>query len=178
MRKFLFFLVLLPALAALGHDAYMFSKAPEKGFRISDIGALWDKYHKESHDDWKTKLNDISEVVGDFSISKQEPEAEKIQPSGDSSDYSGSFTQTDKQGKDSHVTPIKEQASVKTSKVQNVVGFILEQKALFVFTGLAVLIYLISALLGWLFREKTSTDKLDRFKKKNKKGEGYKYGRK
>ena len=66
MRKFLFFLLLLPAMAALGHDIYMYQQEPEKGFRLSDLGALWDKYHKESHDQWKTKVQELGKDVNEM----------------------------------------------------------------------------------------------------------------
>ncbi len=181
MRKFLFILILLPAITALGHDAYMFTKAPEKGFRISDIGSLWDRYHKESHDKWKTKLNKFSKSIEDLNISKQKTETPQIkeQSPNDANDYSGSFIQTDKQGNNQVIpAPIKKQAFTKPSKIQKTVGFILEQKALFFFSAIALIIYLINSLLKIIFREKTGMENLRRLHKKEKKGEGYKYGRK
>ena len=38
MRKLLFFILLIPAVAALGHDIYMFTQNQDKGFRLSDTG--------------------------------------------------------------------------------------------------------------------------------------------
>ncbi len=178
MRKILFFLILLPAIVALGHDAYMFSKNPEKGFRISDIGALWDKYHKESHDEWKIKLGKLGEAVNDFNISKQEPEISHVEKQNSANDYSGNFTETYQKGESHYETPDKNQPIVKINKVQNFVGLILEQKALFLFSGLALIIYLINLLMGWIFRERTGMDNLGRLQKKSGKDGGYKYGRK
>ncbi len=66
MRKFLFFLLLLPALASLGLDAYSYYLEPEKDFRLSDLGAIWDKHHKESHDQWKIKVQEIGNSVDEF----------------------------------------------------------------------------------------------------------------
>ncbi len=179
MRKFLFFLILLPAIAALGHDTYMFSKNPEKGFRVSDIGALWDKYHKESHDEWKIKLGKLGEAVNDFNISKESPEEiAQIEKQNSADDYSGNFTETYQKGEIHYEAPTKNQPIVKINKVQKTIGLILEQKALFLFSGLALIIYLINALIGWAFREKTGMDNLGRLQKKERKGGGYKYGRK
>ncbi len=75
MRKFLFFLLLLPAIASVGHDAYMYYQEPDHGFRLSDLGALWDKYHKESHDQWKTNIQELSKNVNEILPDKTIPES-------------------------------------------------------------------------------------------------------
>jgi len=48
-KHFLFFLVLSPLLASLGHDIYMFIENQEKGFMLSAVGFLWTTYHPESY---------------------------------------------------------------------------------------------------------------------------------
>lgn len=58
MSKRLIIILFLPALIALGHDVYLMTQIPEKGFMLADLGWIWDRYHKESHDQWKIWLND------------------------------------------------------------------------------------------------------------------------
>jgi len=49
MRLFLF-IILLPALAAIGHDGYLFyENQPEEGFRLASLGFIWTTYHLESY---------------------------------------------------------------------------------------------------------------------------------
>lgn len=48
-------LLALPALAALGHDAWLYyhltyEEGKELGFQISDLGYLWVNYARETHD--------------------------------------------------------------------------------------------------------------------------------
>ncbi len=49
-KGLLIFVLLIPALAALGYDAYVFYENQEEGFKLSDLGWLWTTYHMESHD--------------------------------------------------------------------------------------------------------------------------------
>lgn len=46
---FFIFLVALPALAALGHDAYLFYLNQDKGFEMAALGFIWTKYHPDSY---------------------------------------------------------------------------------------------------------------------------------
>jgi hypothetical protein len=46
----LMFVVLIPALAALGHDLYLFSLDQSRGFMLSTPGYMWTHYHKESYE--------------------------------------------------------------------------------------------------------------------------------
>ena len=186
MRKFLFFLLLLPALVALGHDVYMYTENQEKGFELSDLGALWDKYHKESHDQWKIKLKEYEGVVGDLVPAEIQNTLPVL--NGAQSDvapaiktgYQEDFTQASEKGKDSVVTALKLDDSVEAepSGVQRSVGFILEQKAVFVFASFAAIIIVLTFVLGFLFRGKTSADEVASLKKGARKGGGYKYNRK
>ena len=43
------FVVALPALAALGHDAYLFYMNQDKGFELAALGFIWTKYEPESY---------------------------------------------------------------------------------------------------------------------------------
>lgn len=43
------FILALPALAALGHDAYLFYMNQDKGFELAAAGFIWTKYHPESY---------------------------------------------------------------------------------------------------------------------------------
>ncbi len=175
MRKFLFLLVLLPALVALGHDVYIYTQNQTKGFRLSDTGALWDKYHKQSHDQWKIKLKEFNEAVEDLNPAQQ---AQEVTENTD--DYSASFTQDDNEGRAHYTAPIKKKdgAQIKVSNLQKFVGFLLEQKAVFVFFGFAGIIFFINVIISLPFREKTSEENLSKIKKIKRKGGGYKYGRK
>jgi hypothetical protein len=47
VRLFMFILA-LPALAVLGHDAYLFYLNQSQGFMLSATGFLWTRYHPES----------------------------------------------------------------------------------------------------------------------------------
>ncbi len=46
----LMFVVLIPALAVLGHDLYLYSLDQSRGFMLSTPGYMWTNYHKESYE--------------------------------------------------------------------------------------------------------------------------------
>ena len=186
MRKLLFLIILIPFFAALGHDTYMFYLNQDKGFRLSDVGALWDKYHKESHDQWKIKLHEYGQIV-DEKIEQiapltplQSTDTEKTEEDNTpKAPYAQSFQQEDSKDNAKPVQKtIKEEKLVEgnISTIQNIFGWLLEQKAVFVFGGFALVIYLINAFFGMFTKEKDSMDKITAYKK-GKKG-GYKYSRK
>ncbi len=180
MRKILFFIILLPAIFALGHDIYVFSQNPEKGLRFSDTGVLWDKYHKKSHDKWKIKINEFSKSVSDLDILKQKldnSEKNINQDVNDNNYYSKGFTLVKKKNGEVIELPLEEKNIISegSSKIQKIAGFILEQKAVLVFLCFALIIYIINSILTFIFKGKSSEDKITRLK--NKKG-GYKYNRK
>ncbi|MGB4107447.1 MAG: hypothetical protein WBK55_06600 [Alphaproteobacteria bacterium] len=43
------FVLALPALAALGHDAYLYYLDQGMGFQFAALGFIWTKYHPESY---------------------------------------------------------------------------------------------------------------------------------
>ncbi|PCJ03154.1 MAG: hypothetical protein COB14_00015 [Alphaproteobacteria bacterium] len=185
MRKFIFFLLLLPAVLALGHDIYIFTQEQEKGLRLSDVGALWDKYHKESHDQWKIKLHEMSETVRDLSPFLDQPQSSPTMTASSAdegntptSGYTESFTQTNTDGQGNATATTQQQSTIQiqTNNLQKAIGFLLEQTAVFVFAGFAALAYILNAICVRLCRKKTGMDDLTRLKKK--KGTAYKYGRK
>lgn len=49
-KGLLIFILLIPAFAALGYDAYVFYENQEEGFKLTDLGWLWTNYHQGSHD--------------------------------------------------------------------------------------------------------------------------------
>lgn len=177
MRKFLFFLLLLPAVAALGHDIYIFTQEQDKGFRLSDVGALWDKYHKESHDQWKVKLQEVGETINDLSPFPDQQPSEAVQTETPQTGYSESFTQTNMDEKEGVTTQLQEQNAMQTQtgNVQKVIGFLLEQSAVFVFAGFAAFAYFLNAFCCCICSKKSNIDDMGRPKKK---GSDYKYGRK
>ena len=51
----------------MGHDVYLFAMTPEKGFMLSDLGWLWDRYNQESLQSSRQILIDAqAEGVKDF----------------------------------------------------------------------------------------------------------------
>lgn len=177
MRKFIFFLLLLPAIAALGHDIYIFTQEQDKGFRLSDIGALWDKYHKESHDQWKVQLQEMGETIDDLSPFPDQQTPQVTQTDTPQDGYNESFTQTNMDTKDSVTTSLQQQNTVQTQagNLQKAIGLILEQTAVFAFAGFAAFVYFLNAFCCYICSKKSNIDDMGRPKKK---GGGYKYGRK
>lgn len=45
----LMFVVLWPALAALGHDAWLYSQDQDMGFKMAALGWIWTNYEPESY---------------------------------------------------------------------------------------------------------------------------------
>ncbi|MGH1404751.1 MAG: hypothetical protein ACRBDL_10955 [Alphaproteobacteria bacterium] len=181
MRKLLFFIILMPAIMSLGHDVYFFIQNQDKGFHLSDVGALWDKYHKESHDQWKTNVQAFGETISDInpidlSNTPVEQPIEKDEMSEPQSDFAQSFTQSDALDQETEVTKLKEPDAVKKNitGLQKIIGFLLEQKAILVFGGFALIVFLLNALFSK--KEEEGMDKVDSWKKKDKKG-GYKYSK-
>ena len=180
MRKILFFIILIPFFAALGHDIYIYTQDQRKGFRLSDIGAIWSKYHKESHDQWKIKVGEVEDVVGDLTpditipnILNQETQTpENIEQPA----YAESFTQTSEENKESIVTPLQVKNTAKqASSTQEAIGFILEQTAIFVFGALAAFIFIMNFILSFIFGGRVGKGEGS---STGKKGGNYKYGRK
>ncbi len=178
MRKILFFIVLLPAIISLGHDVYMYTQDQNKGFGLSDVGFLWDKYHKDSHDQWKNKLHDIEGIVGELNPIQLDSNPITQDTNIEKKEYLEGFSQNDSKGVINIVKAPRVNNKIKepASAAQKNIGFILEQKAVFVFSAFAAIIFVLNFLISLIFREKTSTDKFGKIKGK-KSGE-YKYGRK
>lgn len=182
MRNLILILLLIPALASVGHDVYIFSQAPDKGFRFSDLGALWDKYHKESHDQWKNTVNDLGQTLEEGieqivppSEPVKEPQAEESTP------FIEGFSQTDEKNKETVTAPAIEETVVEenVTSLQKNIGFLLEQKAVIVFGGAALLFYFLTALLALPFKKKSNKfSKSAPMQNTGRKGGGYKYGRK
>ncbi len=173
MRKLLFFILLLPAIVSLGHDVYIYTQDQSKGFRFSDVGALWDKYHKESHDQWKNKLHEAEDIIGELS-----PVQLGVTPVAKNQELPAEYIKGFSQNDGEDVVSLVKQSSARdldkdpASGLQKNIGFILEQKAVFVFGALAAIVFIINFILGLLFKEKTSMDKVDELKRniKGKKG--------
>lgn len=113
MRKILFFLLLLPALASLGYDAYTYYEKPDKGFGLSDLGAIWDKNHKESHDQWKTKVQELGQSVND--IVPENIDLENVIPENIGSMLPEGFGQEKKQTPPEQ--PIEEESTIVVKEV-------------------------------------------------------------
>ncbi|MDH5721777.1 MAG: hypothetical protein OEY94_00440 [Alphaproteobacteria bacterium] len=174
MRKIIYFLLIIPILAVLAHDVFLFTQNQDKGFMLSDAGWIWSKYHPETHDQWKIKLKEYEDAFGeslplekiaDLVPVKPIEEEEQVTPLDvspvdegqetegqaipDEESYAEEFTQ--KSGKEgSEVIPPKqhaEQIASERAVLQDHVGFLLEQKAVFIFFGFLVLVYLIDLIL-------------------------------
>ena len=48
-KGIIIFLLIVPALLALGFDAYLYYKDQEEGFKLTDLGWLWIHYDEASH---------------------------------------------------------------------------------------------------------------------------------
>ncbi len=197
MRKFIFFLLLIPAFASLGHDIYIFQQNPDKGFRLSALGALWDKYHKESHDQWKSKVREmgenIVETVDDLvddelieSIIKSDnTKTDQAISNGNKPAFMEEFSQSDSKDKGTEIKPLPKEDKVdtKTNGLIKFIGFILEQKAVIFFSAIAAIAFILNAILRLLFRPKEGMDKVKSVKRvknkgKRRMGDSYNYGRK
>lgn len=175
MKKLLFILLLAPAVAALGHDIYMFTQDQSRGFHLSDTGALWDKYHKESHDQWKTKISEFEQRVEELSPIKM-PEAQIQVIEG-----AEEFIQNDGKGSvnnSEEENVMSSQTQSKPSTLQKFIGFLLEQKAILVFGGFALIIFALNYIISLLMpKKKEYMDARDVLRQKKRKGGGYGYKR-
>lgn len=179
MRKLLFILLFIPFFASIGHDIYIYQEEPDKGFRLTDVGALWDKYHKESHDQWKNKVKEIGETIEEMTPEVLTTTKEVIEPTEEAApesqentpSYAESFKQTISREGDVKVSEVdpEDVTDTKTSFVQNKIGFILEQKAVFVSLAIPLIAFLLNALLSPLFKEKEEMDKVQSLRRKRKK---------
>lgn len=156
---------------------------------FSDLGWLWDRYHKESHDKWKVEIGnleeslaalegDIGAITQNLPIPAQETAPQvKLLPS-----YSQEVTIESGRNKETTVTEKQSTDSKPTlsepSMLIKIVGFLLKQKAILVFAGFAFLVYCIDLLLrGILILASKSAPKSAAAKHKRKDG-GYQYSRK
>lgn len=156
---------------------------------FSDLGWLWDRYHKESHDKWKVEIGNLEESLaaleGDIgaitqSLPATAPEAAprvKLLPS-----YSKEVTIESGSNKETTLTEKTATESKPTlsqpSVLIKIIGFLLQQKAILVFAGFAFLVYCIDLLLrGILTLASKSAPKSAAAKHKRKDG-GYQYSRK
>lgn len=59
MQRYLLTLVILmvPALAALGHDVYLYSQNMEKPFRLTDYGYIWNTYSPDTFAEFRSSGN-------------------------------------------------------------------------------------------------------------------------
>ncbi|MGH1456016.1 MAG: hypothetical protein ACRBDI_04490 [Alphaproteobacteria bacterium] len=182
MKKLIFILLLIPAIAALGHDAYFFTQNQDKGFRLTDLGKLWDTYHKESHDQWKSKIDEISgtlqDTIGDV-IPQEAATNENLNTETAKeifADFEESFAQEDgKAGTQELTPPPKEEPIAKegTNEIKKSIGFLLEQKAVFVFAAIPAILFILNALLCAIFGGRKNKDD-----GKSGRGKKVKYGRK
>ena len=179
MKKLLFILLLLPAFAALGHDIYFFTQNQDKGFRLSDLGKLWDTYHKESHDQWKVKVDEfgatISDVIGESEQKNAQPTEQKAEET--QTKFAEGFAQEDSASGTKERTAIIQEPMIKenTKGLKKFIGFLLEQKAVFVFAAIPAILFILNALIGFLCRTKKKSSDSRSFKPKKGK---YTYGRK
>lgn len=182
MRKLIFLMFFLPAVAALGHDIYVFTQEQDKGFRLSDIGALWAKYDKESHDSWKINVKDIEKDITDLvpqSVKDaQNPLTPPKDPNAPAPDYAQEFSQMDSKDKEESVAvPSTAPSTVQEpSTIQSIIAIILEQTAALFFGGIAIFLYALNTIISKITRPKEGMNAV----KKHKKGpkSGYQYNRK
>lgn len=157
---------------------------------VSDLGWLWDKYHKESHDQWKVQLNALGEnikqieqqveTVTGVEITPATEETQKILPqyAQEIQIESGKNKETTQTQVENPAPQIDDAQNGKPSLMIRLIGFLLQQKAIIVFGGFGITVFCLDVLLRglWALRPRRK----DHFSspKSSKKGEGYKYGRK
>lgn len=192
MRKIIFLLFFIPAVLSLGHDIYFYTQQPEKGFQLTDIGAFWAKYHKESHDQWKIEVNKYEETLGEYSEQIVEiipEEVKELVPTTEDTEedsnqpapeFAEEFTQTDEREEQPTITlkfkdkPLE--IEQEKSATQEHIGTILEQKALFIFGGIALILFLLNGLGKMLLGG--SKNKMSKAEKMQKGGGAYDFKRK
>ncbi len=172
MRKFIFFLLLIPALASLGHDIYIYQQNPDKGFHFFAIGALWDKYHKESHDKWKSTVKEISNSAIDTISNVSDNNKKKITIYDETKPaFMEEFLQTDSKDRATQIKPLSNEKNIdkKTNSLIKFIGIILEQKAFFLFSAIAAIAFILNTILNLLFKSKEGVNKVKYAKKVHKK---------
>ncbi len=185
MRKLIFLLFLIPAIAALAHDIYIFTQNQEKGIHLSDLGALWSKYHKESHDNWKINVKDLSQKIEGLvpeSIKERTSQTsqEALDEITNKPDYAQNFAQLDSKEEKGSIAlpPATPSGEEYKSVAQSFIGIALRQKAVLLFGGIALFLYFANSLLAKMFKPREGMSVIQkRKKKKNNKG-GYQYSRK
>lgn len=202
MRKLLFFLLIIPAFSSLGNDAYTYFQHPERGFRFSDLGALWSKHHKESHHQWKTKIwefgKNIEELMPESSVPENKEQKNDNTPAKEdhtsedntsnentaAADFAQGFEQSIGRDGTLKIKPLNPEdykesnIEKRTRQLIAIIGTILEQKAILVLSLIPAFFFILNLMISSLFKEKEEMDKIKAFKKKKRKGGGYNYSRK
>lgn len=183
MRKFFYFLLLLPAIAALGHDIYFYTQNQEKGFQLSAVGWLWDKYHKESHDQWTARLGVLDKELAPYESKINEAVGVSKKPQV-AAGYENEVIVENKRGQD---TVVKEEAPSKEAVQEglngrptllvSLAGSILKQKAVVVFGLLALGVFMIDVVFRFIFGLFASIGGGSKTRKASQSTQ-YKYGRK
>lgn len=179
MKKLLFVILLLPALATLGHDIYFYTQNQDKGFRLTDLGKLWDTYHKESHDQWKSKIDKLGETAEEIinhvapkQLDNMGNDSEQTKTENEIfADFQQGFAQKDGKSGTEELPPPPKTERVKkesTDSAKKSIGFLLEQKAVFVFAAIPAILFILNALLGLIFGSRKNKDeKISKGKKQN-----------
>lgn len=193
MRKALLIILALFTAASLGHDIYLYQQAPQKGFAFAAIGNLWSKYHPETFTQWKVKTEEVSkqienvkkDVVETTSILLPLPENDEAVKTQDKpkAPYEESFAQNDSKEGTARITQIRRQKNEdeNASAIKKAISVILAQKATLLLGAITLFIFII----GWVFgrlrtiKENAGMPKKGKLiKQQQRKGGGYKYGRK
>lgn len=181
MRKFFLILLALPAIGTLAHDTYIYTQNQDKGFMLSDLGMLWAKYHPESHDQWKDKIKHIGDTVSDLGIL---PEAQVETDNGimteptQAKPYEESFTQSDTKESMSVITPVQQDDIIteQVNSAQSAFGWVLEQKAFYIFSTIFIIFFIVSGMLAKIFKPKSKYE--NEVLPHKRRGKNYNYNRK
>jgi hypothetical protein len=192
MRKLLYILLLSPSVLSLGHDVYFFTQNPDRGFMLSDLGFLWDKYHKESHDQWKMQVVNLGENfenIKDQVSTATGIDVDAVQSQAQDHVIPPQYAQEIKveagRNQETTVTKTEPSAAQKEDKSKanksimvRVIGFLLQQKAILIFPAFTFIIFCMDMLVRGLFALRPKRKDKFSSEKKSKKGDAYKYGRK
>ncbi len=171
MRNVLLIIAFIPLIAALAHDAYVYSENQDKGFEFTDIGWIWNKYHAESHLMVNKELKHAKEEAE--KNKKPDMLAEPVENAENPGVDDGTAVIKVTKFKDD--SPLPDSNEV-IAEAAGFAEFLLQQKAVVVGGVFAAIMVLLSFLLGGISFKKKSKDDTD-FLSRGK-GGAYKYNRK
>ena len=171
MRNVLLIIAFIPLIAALAHDAYVYTQNQDKGFEFTDIGWIWNKYHAESHQKISKELKHTIEEAE----KNQKPDmiAEPVENSENPDIDDGTAVIKVTKFKDESTLPDSNEV---IAEAAGFAEFLLQQKAVTVGGAFAAIMVLLAFLIGGINFKKKPKDDMEFLNRR--KGGSYKYSRK